>query len=397
MNKYVIWAINPNERPSAAELRDAFSATDDRLLRRRQTYGYYSVKIGSVGVIPVKDVLYTSDYLRISAQIAEMNMDPEVLRILLDINSPGGMISGAIECASIIAKSEKPVDSYIEGTGCSAAYLLASATKRIYISPASEAGSIGLQASWTNYDGLLGKLGINKVYFHSKYSSKKNMSPSTKEGAAAVQKLLDDTWDIFAGAIAKNRNITVDELVERYGQGEVFMAAESKERGLVDGIVDNFDACVELIKPQSWGEGEGMAEQVTITTVEALTAAYPELVAQIRRDERKAGVDEGIAGERTRAEALVALSKHTTDFALLANGIKEGKTTEAVMSDILEAQAAEKAKAMKDAQTALETSAKESEKNLVNQGTLPDDGLMTDEAKAKERINAMCKNMEVAK
>ena len=123
-----MWAIDPKNKPSMSELRDAFSAGDDKLLRRRQSYGYYSVKIGSIGVIPVKVALYTSDYIRIEAQLAEFNLDPEVTNILLDVNSPGGMVDGAIECASIIRKSEKPVFSYVEGMGCSAAYLLPSAT-----------------------------------------------------------------------------------------------------------------------------------------------------------------------------------------------------------------------------------------------------------------------------
>jgi hypothetical protein len=215
---------------------------------------------------------------------------------------------------------------------------LASASRKIIMSPSSEAGSIGVQASWTNMEGFWAKLGIQKVYFHSKYSDKKNLSPATKEGAAAEQKLLDETWDLFAGAICKHRGITVEELVEKYGQGEVFLAKEALERGLVDDIVDDFDACVELIKPQgNWGEGEGMAQE-QITTVEALTAAYPELVASIKRDERKAGVDEGTKAERARAESLMSLSAHVKDIGVIAVGIKDGKTKEAVMTEILDAQ-----------------------------------------------------------
>jgi signal peptide peptidase SppA len=398
MNKYVMWAIDPKNKPSMSELRDAFSESDDKLLRRHQSRGYYSVKIGSVGVVPVKDALYNSDYIRISSMIDELNNDPEVTKILLDINSPGGVVNGAIECASTISKNRKPVYAYIEGMGCSAAYLLASASKKILMSPASEAGSIGVQASWTNMDGFWSKLGIQKVYFHSKYSDKKNLSPGTKEGKEAEQKLLDETWDLFAGAICKHRGITVEELVEKYGQGEVFLAKEALERGLVDEIVDDFDACVELIKPQgNWGEGEGVAEQETITTVEALTAAYPELVAQIKRDERKAGVEEGQKAERTRAESIMSLSAHVTDISVIAEGIKGGKTKEAVMSDILDAQAAEKEKAAKDAQSALEAAAKDSANNIVPQGTLADDGLVADEEEAKKAIDAMAKNVEGAK
>ena len=396
MNKYVMWAIDPKNKPSMSDMRIAFLASDDRLLKRRQSCGYYSVKIGSVGVIPIKDALYNSDYIRISSMIDELNNDPKVTKILLDINSPGGVVNGAIECASIIAKSKKPVYSYIEGMGCSAAYLLASASRKIIMSPSSEAGSIGVQASWTNMEGFWAKLGIQKVYFHSKHSDKKNLSPATKEGAAAEQKLLDETWDLFVGAICKHRGITVDTLVEKYGQGEVFLAAEALERGLVDEIVDDFDACVDKIKPQSWGEGEGMAQE-QITTVEALTAAYPELVAQIKRDERKAGVDEGTKAERARAESLMSLSVHVKDIGVIAGGIKDGKTKEAVMTEILDAQAEAKAKADRDAQTALEAAAEASTKNIVPQGTLATDGLVADEEEAKKAIDAMAKNLEVAK
>ena len=136
--------------------------------------------------------------------------------------------------------------------------------------------------------------------------------------------------------------------------------------------------------------------QDEITTVEALTAAYPELVAQIKRDERKAGVDEGVASERKRAESIVALGKHTDDSDLLANGIKEGKTTEAVMSAILNAQVADREEAEKEANSALEEAEKKSAQAAVTPASLPSDGTVSDEAKAKKRVDEMCKNMEVA-
>lgn len=137
--------------------------------------------------------------------------------------------------------------------------------------------------------------------------------------------------------------------------------------------------------------------QEQITTVEALTAAYPELVASIKRDERKAGVDEGTKAERARAESLMSLSAHVKDFGVIAGGIKEGKTKEAVMTEILDAQAEAKAKADKDAQNALEAAAKASAKEIVPQGTLASDGLVADEEEAKKAIDAMAKNLEVAK
>ena len=46
MNKYVMWAIDPKNKPSMSDMRIAFLSSDDRILKRRQSYGNFSVKIG---------------------------------------------------------------------------------------------------------------------------------------------------------------------------------------------------------------------------------------------------------------------------------------------------------------------------------------------------------------
>lgn len=389
MSQCVIWAINPNNKPSNMQLREIF-ASNGNLVKRRNTHGFKTDVINGIGIVPIEDALYTSDYRRISAYIEELNENPMVRRIVLDINSPGGMVSGAIECASIISKSKKPVDAYVEGLGCSAAYLLASAASRIIATPASEIGSIGVQASWTNNEGLLAKLGIQKVYFHSKFSDKKNLSPSSKEGEDAIKKNLDETWDLFSSAIEKNRKIDENTLVEKYGQGEVFLAKESKDRGLIDMIVNDFDEYMEQ-QPQG-GEGEFMAE---ITTVEALTSTYPELVAQIQGQAKATGEKEGETKERARAMALVGLTKYTEKMDVITDAVKEGKTVEEATKSILDAQLAEKAEAKTNAISTLAETAKESKKEMVEGAIMPE--AITKEGETKEQVNQMCENIKGAK
>ncbi len=392
MSRCVIWAIDPNNKPSNAQLREVIAGSDTQR-KRKQTYGYATEVIDGIGIIPITDALYTSDYRRFSANIEAMNENPEVQKIVLDINSPGGMVSGAIECAHIISKSKKPVEAYIEGMGCSAAYLLASSASKIIASEPSEIGSIGVQASWTNTEGLLAKLGIQKVYFHSKFSSKKNLSPASKEGAEAIKKNLDETWDLFAGKIAENRNITIDELVEKYGQGEVFLAKEAKERGLIDETASDFSAYMDSIKPQWRGEGASMENQ-TITTIEALTAAYPQLVAQIQSASKSEGVKEGQTGERARVVALVGLTKYTSDMNLIAEAVKNGKTEQEAVKDILDAQLKEQEQKAKEAKGVLETAARESDTAVVQAATLPSDGTKTDEEAIREKYKQMSENIK---
>lgn len=391
MSKMLYWAIDPNHKPSTAELRDALITGGEANRRRRMTYGYSPERIGSVGVVPVKGSLYTSDYIRISSYIEMLNEDPEVAVLLLDIDSPGGLVAGSMECASVIRASKKPVYAYIEGMGCSAAYLLASATQKIYSSPSSESGSIGVQASWTNFDGLLGKLGIQKVYFRSKYSDKKNVSPASKEGEASIQKTLDNIWDLFAESVAKGRGVEVNDIIEQFGQGEVFLGKEAQERGLVDEIVENFDACVDVVNTSPVGEGE---EIMKFETVAQLTAEYPDLMAQAIEAGAKEAVDARLTAEQERVNALLDLRQYTEDFSVIDTAIKEGHDAQATMKAILEAEK----QAKKDKQEAvvkdLEVAAKESEEAVVKQKNLADDGLLTDEEIELARIEEMNKNME---
>lgn len=395
MSKMLYWAIDPNHKPSTSELKDALITGGQNNQRRRETYGRYPEKVGSVGVVPITGSLYTSDYLRASASVEMFNEDPTVSVILLDINSPGGLVAGSMECASVIRESAKPVYAYVEGMGCSAAYLLASATKKIYSSPSSETGSIGVQASWTNYDGLLGKLGIQKVYFHSKYASKKNMLPSTKEGADAVQKTIDGLWDLFATSIARGRGVTTEDIIERFGQGEVFLGQEAKDRGLVDAIVENFDACVDAINTTNpLGEGE---EIMKFETVEQLTAEYPDLMAKAIEAGVKAAVDARLTAEQKRVNALLDLQQYTEDSSVIHAAIKEGKDAEATMKAILDAEKSAKEEQKKATIESLEVAAKESEGAVVDQQDMTAHKDLTEEEKEMARIKEMNKNLEETK
>lgn len=387
---YVIWAINPDKKPSMAQLRQAFDAKDDNNTARMMARGYRAVVKDGVAILPISGPLYTSDYRYISAQVEMMEQDQEVASIILDINSPGGMVDGAIECASIISKSKKPVLAYVEGSGCSAAYLLASAASKIIATPSSSIGSIGVQGSWTNTEGLFAKLGIQKVYFHSKNAGKKNLSPGTEEGKASYIKLLDETWDLFAGAIAKNRNVDITTIIEKYGQGEVFLASEAKEKGLIDAIVDDFDACIEMIRPSiAGGTGEGMANEM-ITTLEALTNAYPTLVAQATENGRIAGVAEGAKAEQERSAGLLALSKYTDDLSVIEGAIKGNKTVAETQLAILEARVAEEKEEAEATVATLEDLVAEDKKKMVNAAPVAGDNgkPITAEEKNKAEIQA---------
>lgn len=258
--------------------------------------------------------------------------DERVQAIVLDINSPGGMVSGLFEAAHAISSCSKPVYAYAEGQCCSAAYLLASSTKRFITTPSTDIGSIGACAVVTDYTKAMQKAGIERVMFTSKYASKKNLDPLSDEGKKEIQKALDEHELLLIETIAKNRGVTAEDVRTQFGQGLIFRAEEAKNYGMVDDVVANFEACIDTIMPsQIEGGGEPM-------TLEELKKNHPEFAAQLAEEGRVMGMAEGEQKERERILALDALASVPHGSEIVATAKVAGTSLEEVRAQILQAQ-----------------------------------------------------------
>ena len=93
-------------------------------------------------------------YTAIETMIMEAATDPAVGGILLDVDSPGGEVGGVFDLADLIreAREAKPVYALADDA-FSAAYLLASAADRIYLSQTGGVGSIGVIAVHVDESG----------------------------------------------------------------------------------------------------------------------------------------------------------------------------------------------------------------------------------------------------
>ncbi len=68
---------------------------------------------------------------------------------MLDIDSPGGEVSGLFDLVDFIfnSRNKKPIFSVANDYACSAAYAIASATEKIFVTRTSCVGSIGVIAT----------------------------------------------------------------------------------------------------------------------------------------------------------------------------------------------------------------------------------------------------------
>ncbi|MDN0425955.1 S49 family peptidase, partial [Escherichia coli] len=123
----------------------------------------YQVMNG-IAVLPVSGTLVSrtralqpysgmTGYNGIIARLQQAASDPMVDGILLDMDTPGGMVAGAFDCADIIARVRdiKPVWALANDMNCSAGQLLASAASRRLVTQTARTGSIGVMMAHSNY------------------------------------------------------------------------------------------------------------------------------------------------------------------------------------------------------------------------------------------------------
>lgn len=116
----------------------------------------YSVENG-VAVVPVVGGLmdragwWWDGYDAIAARVEAAHADPKARAVMLDFDSPGGMVAGLFECMAALraarAKSGKRTVAWVASGAYSAAYSLASTCDEIVTGVTAGTGSVGVIAS----------------------------------------------------------------------------------------------------------------------------------------------------------------------------------------------------------------------------------------------------------
>jgi ClpP class serine protease len=270
-----------------------------------------------------KAVFGVDTYNSIGNAFDELVADESVKGIVLSIDSPGGEIKGVSDLADRIfaarGTKECGIVAHSAGAMCSAAYWIASACEKVVASSVAQVGSIGVM-------GILGSDEDKSVtYLRSNLSPNKNLDPNTPEGRSAVEKNLDAMAKVFVEALAKNRNSDFDSVLERYGQGKVFVGQEALEAGMVDAI-DSLDSVVDkMINHQTIG-GNMPTNQTPAQTPAAQATVDVDAVRQ-----------EAIAAERTRIAGISSAFEGLGLDGDREKFIAEGKTVDEAKAFCLEA------------------------------------------------------------
>ncbi len=200
------------------------------------------IPVTGVIVSDAKDSFYdVADSGFIRTQLRQAAADPSVRAIIINLNTPGGEVTASDEIYEEIMniRRKKPVVAMMNSIAASGGYYIAAACRPIIANKLTLTGSIGVIISTYNYHQLFQKIGVQAEVYTS--GSMKDMlngaRPRTPQEVEVIQKLVNNTYDVFVNIVSKSRNIPAEKIRStEIGDGRIFDGPQALKLGLVDRL-----------------------------------------------------------------------------------------------------------------------------------------------------------------
>jgi protease IV len=210
--------------------------------------------------------------------IRKQRLDTTVKAIVLRVNSPGGsaIASDIIWKELELSAKVKPVVISMGNYAASGGYFISAPATKIYASPNSISGSIGVFGLLPNAGELLEKkLGLSTEIINTNKNSDfpsvyRPMNVYEKE---VMQMSIEKIYSDFVSKVALGRKMSF-ESVDSIGQGRVWSGTRAKDNGLVDeigGLNDAIRGAAELAN----------VEKYSIKELPAIEDTYTRLLSQL--------------------------------------------------------------------------------------------------------------------
>lgn len=219
----------------------------------------YEVAAG-VAIIPVQGTLVQklgtlrpysgmTGYDGIRANISMALADESVRAIVLDIDSPGGEVSGCFDLVDAVyrARGSKPIWSILSESAYSAGYAIASAADKIIVPRTGGTGSVGVICMHVDFSKALSSAGIAVTMIH--YGARKADGHSeielSPEALDRFQGDIDAMGELFVATVARNRGMSASKV--RSTQATTFLGAAGVQIGFADAVMAPDEAFRSLL------------------------------------------------------------------------------------------------------------------------------------------------------
>jgi signal peptide peptidase SppA len=211
---------------------------------------------------PNEGGLFSEDSMAVSARKALdwAAKDESVKGVLLRVNSPGGTVGMSQELNAAVKRvvKEKPVVVTMGDMAASGGYYTACAADYIFANSGTLTASIGVIINTMNLKGFVtDKLGVQAVTIKSgKFKDILSpYRPAAKEEIALIQRLINESYQDFLGAVLAGRTRfetdpvkkkDLSERIKAVADGRIVSGEQALKAGLVDAIGDIYAAREKL-------------------------------------------------------------------------------------------------------------------------------------------------------
>ena len=197
-----------------------------------------------------------------TAALLKQALDDETVKaVVLRVDSGGGSAFASEVIAEEIRALQaagKPVVASMGSVAASGGYWISMDADRIYASPTTVTGSIGIIGMFPTFQRTLATIGVatdgvGTTPWSGQLRPDREMNAQTRE---LFQAVINDGYRDFITGVAQGRELDVD-YVDKIGQGQVWSGEEALANGLVDEL-GGLDAAIagaaELAGLESYGE-----------------------------------------------------------------------------------------------------------------------------------------------
>ncbi|MFH0845987.1 MAG: signal peptide peptidase SppA [Patescibacteria group bacterium] len=173
--------------------------------------------------------------------IEDIQNNPDLKAIILDIDSTGGVPVAGEEISNALSRIDKPTVALIRGFGNSSAYWVAVGTDKIFASANSDVGSIGVTMSYLDnaQQNQITGLNYNSISsgkFKDTGDPNKTLTWEEKQYLMRDVNIINDN---FIKAVAEKRNLEIAK-VKKLADGSSMLGQMALENGLIDEIGDMY-------------------------------------------------------------------------------------------------------------------------------------------------------------
>lgn len=231
---------------------------------------------GTVAIVNIRGALqhwaspFGDSYEAITARVGSaLSADPKPRKLMLRIDSPGGLVSGLNECAYRLRRmsAEAGVEfvAFVDELAASAGYALCCACSRVLAPPAAVIGSVGVISTMVSMAARDERDGIAfRIITSGKRKADGHLHVPISEDAVRAETARNTQLaEQFFALASKARGMPVAKIAAL--QAGIFLGHDAKRVGLVDQVVGLDAALASLDRTEVPGSPAPAPNQGNIT------------------------------------------------------------------------------------------------------------------------------------